>query len=80
MIYNTKAALVNELTDNTETALYDVALEQSMNPGLKQACSSVYRVTECTRAMNFSNVQGPTEKLKVPQFQICCVELNIYLR
>ena len=31
MIYNTKAALVNELTDNTETALYDVALEQSMN-------------------------------------------------
>ena len=48
MIYNTKAALVNELTDNAETALYDVALEQSMNPGLKQACSGVIGVTECT--------------------------------
>ena len=31
MIYNTKAALVNELTDNAETALYDVVLEQSVN-------------------------------------------------
>ena len=36
MIYN--PALVNELTDNAETALYDVVLEHSMNPGLKQAC------------------------------------------
>ena len=76
MIYNTKAALVNELTDNTETALYDVVLEQSMNPGLKQACRCYIEslnVQVHPWAMNFSKVQGPTEKLKVPQFQICCV-------